>query len=74
MSEFYYSRDDKWFGPVSATELKQLAASGAIQGNDLIAKDGIADPTPARNVKRPFFLQSLLSCRDRVMRMSYQKT
>jgi len=52
--QWYYARDDKQHGPVTAAELKQLAASGRLQAVDLIWREGMDEWTPAARLKGLF--------------------
>ncbi len=54
MSEWYYSQSGQQLGPITADQLKNLAASGQLQPGDLIWKDGMAEWTPAVRVKGIF--------------------
>jgi len=51
---WYYSQGDKQQGPVTAAQLKQLAASGQIKAVDLVWKDGMEDWAPAAQVEGLF--------------------
>ena len=50
-TEWYYAIDGDRRGPVSSSELKQLAATGAITPDDLVWRDGMPEWPPARKVK-----------------------
>jgi hypothetical protein len=52
--EWHYARDGKQSGPLSSTELKQLAASGKLKSDDLIWKEGMDNWVEARSVKGLF--------------------
>src|SRR5476651_78654 len=52
--QWYYARDEKQFGPVSATELKQLADSGQIAPDDLLWREGMDAWTTAVNLRGLF--------------------
>jgi len=52
--QWYYARDDKQHGPVTAAELKQLAASGRLHAVDLIWREGMEEWTPAGRLKGLF--------------------
>jgi len=52
--EWYYARDNKQQGPVSAMELKQLAQTGQLRAEDLVWREGMADWLPAGKVKGLF--------------------
>ena len=52
--DWYYAQADQQFGPVSSTELKQLAASGSLHVDDLIWREGMADWVAAQNVRGLF--------------------
>ena len=48
--EWYYAKDGKPEGPVSAAQLKQLAASGQLEPTDMVFKVGTKDWAPASSV------------------------
>lgn len=52
--EWYYARDNKQVGPVSAVDLKQLAASGGLHPDNLVWREGMTEWSPARNVRGLF--------------------
>lgn len=52
--QWYYARNDQQFGPVSATELKQLADAGAIAPDDLLWREGMDSWTTAINLRGLF--------------------
>ena len=52
--EWYYARNDKQFGPVSANELKQLADAGDLAPDDLLWRDGMDAWTTAVNLRGLF--------------------
>jgi|GEM_PF-5809644 len=53
-AEWHYSKDGQEHGPVSASDLKNLAKSGDLLPSDLIWKEGMAEWKPASNVKGLF--------------------
>ena len=53
-NEWHYSKDGQQHGPVSASDLKNLAKSGDLMPTDLIWKEGMAEWKPASNVKGLF--------------------
>ncbi len=53
-AEWHYSKDGQQHGPVSASDLKNLAKSGDLLPTDLIWKEGMAEWKPASNVKGLF--------------------
>ena len=53
-SEWYFESDGSQRGPVSSADLKSMAASGEIDADTLIWKDGLADWVPAGH-KRGLF-------------------
>lgn len=53
-TEWYYSRDEQRFGPVSVMELRELASSGDIEPADLVWKEGMSAWVPATKVKGLF--------------------
>lgn len=53
-AEWHYSKDGKQHGPVTASDLKNLAKSGVLLPTDLIRKEGMAEWTPASNAKGLF--------------------
>jgi hypothetical protein len=52
--EWYYAKGDKQQGPVSSSELKQLAASGQLVPDDLVWREGMSEWVEARNVRGLF--------------------
>jgi hypothetical protein len=52
--QWYYARNDKQHGPVTAADLKQLAASGQLHAVDLIWREGMEEWTPAGRLKGLF--------------------
>jgi uncharacterized RDD family membrane protein YckC len=52
--QWYYSADGTQQGPISGSQLKQLAASGDLQRSDLIWKEGMADWVRADKVRGLF--------------------
>ena len=59
--EWHYAKDGNQHGPVSASELKQLAASGTLATGDLVWKEGMDEWKPASKVKGLFFKSELTS-------------
>ncbi len=53
-TQWYYARNDQQFGPVSATELKQLADSGGLAPDDLLWREGMDAWTTAVNFRGLF--------------------
>lgn len=51
---WYYAYKDQQMGPVSGSELRQLAASGKLAPQDLIWKEGMDEWAPAQKVKGLF--------------------
>src|SRR5690349_25171905 len=54
---WYYAQDDEQKGPISGTDLRQLASSGKLSAEDLVWKEGMAEWVPAQKVKG-LFLES----------------
>jgi hypothetical protein len=52
--QWYYARDNKQFGPVSATELKQLAEAGRLTPDDLLWREGMDAWATAINLRGLF--------------------
>lgn len=52
--QWHYTRDSEKLGPVSDAELRQLAAKGSLQPDDLIWKEGMTDWRKASSVKGLF--------------------
>ena len=52
--EWYYARGNKQMGPVSAVELKRLAAVGDLHPDDLVWREGLTEWAPARSVRGLF--------------------
>ena len=59
MDQWYYVREGQQAGPVEATRLVQLLATGEVRRDELVWKDGMADwvasgsPPPAEIDKSP---------------------
>lgn len=53
-TEWHYSRNGKQHGPVSVNELRELAADGQLQRDDLVWREGMTDWMPAEKVKGLF--------------------
>jgi hypothetical protein len=51
---WYYARDNEQQGPVSATQLRQLAHSGALAATDLVWREGMGEWAPAKQIKGLF--------------------
>src|SRR5712691_6240296 len=51
---WYYARNDQQFGPVSATELKQLVDAGRLSPDDLLWREGMDAWTTAINLRGLF--------------------
>jgi hypothetical protein len=49
--EWFYAKDGQQAGPVTAAQLKQMAATGQVGPNDLVWKQGMAQWAPASQVK-----------------------
>ena len=54
MSQWYYAVDGNRQGPVSAEQLKRLAASGQLKPTDIVWKEGLTEWTKASSVKGLF--------------------
>jgi hypothetical protein len=52
--QWYYARNDQQFGPVSGTELKQLAEAGRLSPDDLLWREGMDAWTTAINLRGLF--------------------
>lgn len=52
--EWYYAKNNKRCGPVSAPEMKRLAQTGELRPEDLVWREGVEDWMPARKVKGLF--------------------
>jgi hypothetical protein len=52
--QWWYARGDEQLGPVSAAELRRLAATAALSPNDLVWREGMAEWAPAVRVKGLF--------------------
>ena len=52
--QWYYNRGGKQLGPLSGTELKQLAATGQLSPTDMVWKDGMGAWVPASSLKALF--------------------
>ena len=53
-AEWFYGKDNKQHGPVSAAQLKQLAQAGKLSATDLVWREGMDEWTPASKVKGLF--------------------
>jgi len=53
-AEWHYSKGNQQHGPVSASELKQLAQSGKLGPSDLVWKEGMENWKPASSIKGLF--------------------
>ena len=53
-TDWHYNSNGREAGPVSAKQLKQLAASGALRPDDLVRKEGMSGWTHAKSVKGLF--------------------
>lgn len=51
---WYYARDGEKLGPFSATQLKELAATGRLRPHDTVWKHGVEKGVPASRVKHLF--------------------
>jgi hypothetical protein len=54
MSSYYYSHDGQQFGPVSAADLRELAASGQLGPQDPVAQEGVPKWFPAGSIRGLF--------------------
>jgi hypothetical protein len=52
--EWYYAKNKKQRGPVSAAELKEMADAGDLEPTDKVWKEGMPQWAPAKNVKGLF--------------------
>ncbi len=52
--QWYYARNDQQFGPVSASELKQLADAGRLSPDDLLWREGMESWATAVNLRGLF--------------------
>jgi formylglycine-generating enzyme len=52
--EWYFAKGDKRYGPVSASQLKELAITGRLSPNDIVWKQGMAQWSEARIVRGLF--------------------
>ena len=53
-SDWFYAKGNRQLGPVSSTELKQLAESGQLTADDLVWSEGMVEWIPADKVKGLF--------------------
>jgi len=53
-AEWYYGKENKQHGPVSAAELKRLAQQGQLRPSDLVWREGMDEWTPASKVRGLF--------------------
>ena len=49
--EWYYARGNKQMGPVTAVELKRLAAAGELHPDDLVWREGLTEWAPAERAR-----------------------
>lgn len=54
MAAYFYTRNKQKQGPVSSSELKQLAATGRLQPTDQVMKEGTSKWVPAGSIKGLF--------------------
>lgn len=54
MATWFVIRNGKEHGPVSAQQLRQLAATGQLRPDDLVRRDDMQAPRPAREIKGLF--------------------
>ena len=52
--EWFYSQENKQIGPVSAAEMKRLAATGKLTPSSLVWREGMEECVPAGKVKGLF--------------------
>jgi hypothetical protein len=55
---WYYAQNGQQAGPVSASQLQQLARSGQIQASDLVWKEGLPQWVQAKAIKGLFPAQA----------------
>jgi len=53
-AEWYYSKNEQTFGPLSSSELRKMAEIGGISENDMIWKEGMTNWKPAKEIKGLF--------------------
>ena len=56
-AEWYYSKNEQTFGPLSSSELRKMAEIGGISENDMIWKEGMTNWKPAKEIKGLFPLR-----------------
>ena len=54
MADWFIDRNGKEHGPVTAQQLKQLAATGQLRPDDRVRRDDMQAPRPAREIKGLF--------------------
>lgn len=54
MAQWYYAQDQKQLGPVTWEKLRELASSGALEKNDMVWRDGMAEWQKAAAVEGLF--------------------
>ena len=57
-AQWYYMLGDKQLGPVSGSQLKQLAQTGQLQSTDQVWKEGMPSWEPASKIKGLFQVTS----------------
>ena len=55
MAEWYYTQDGQQMGPISGSQLKSLAASGAISREDLVWNQSLPEWAPAGRIRGRVF-------------------
>ena len=61
-AEWFYSNGSDRLGPVTASELRELALQGQLQPTSLIWKEGMGNWAPASKVKDITFSTAMLPC------------
>jgi len=51
---YYYKAGPRWFGPLTAQELRSHAGAGRLRPSDLVRKEGKSTPRPASKLKGLF--------------------
>ena len=54
MADWYYARDGRHQGPITAAQLRQMAQAGELQPDDLVFKEGGTNWVPASTVQGLF--------------------
>lgn len=71
--QWFYLIDGQQYGPVSASDLRQFAASGELLPEDLVWKEGLTDWVPAQHLKGVSFASTAPSPGSVPLQSAYQQ-